>query len=291
MVESLSELRRRLQEPVRPYNDIAGVLFGDWVSLPITRAFLVLGLSPTVGTVGMLVCGLAGSALVAAGGAATAVGFFLVWLYYVLDCVDGEVARYRGCEKLEWAFLEFFFHLWVKSAFFLALGLYAVEVTGRPWVGVFALTALLSTLYQKFLRDVALCVTSRAALLRTPRERAWAVRQLAPEAGEPPREGPPVAGPVPYPSFGGPLATLRAVLTNFDVSLVFFTVAALADLVVPRFDVLGLRADLVVLLYAYYGVVLPLHFADHLVTYARGERFARDCRALMSAAHHFRIER
>src|SRR5437867_3665559 len=118
-MESIPELRRKVQEPVRQYNDVAGLLVGDRVSIHVTRLFLALGLSPTVATISMLVFGLAGSALVLRGGWIATAGFACMFVYYVLDCVDGEVARYRQGEKLIWGFYDFLFHLAVKTAFFL----------------------------------------------------------------------------------------------------------------------------------------------------------------------------
>ncbi len=296
MVESIAELRRRLQEPVRPYNDVAGMLVGDWVSLPITRAFLKLGWSPTVGTVGMLVFGLAGAALLPFGGGASALGFALVFFYYVLDCVDGEVARYRGVEKLEWAFHEFFFHLLVKSAFFVALGVLAVRTTGELWSFAFGISALLATMFHKFLRDAPLAVICRSALLRAPGEAGWVTRalEIAPEErDEPPAPADEPAAPgevAPYPSFGGPLATLRVMALNFDLSLLYFLAASLLDLAFGPWVLMGLTVDLKLALYAFYGVALPLHFVDNYATYARGGRFLRDCRELLTRSHHFRAD-
>ncbi len=44
---SLRELRERCQLPVREHNDIAGLLFGDFASLPLTKLFVDCGWSPT----------------------------------------------------------------------------------------------------------------------------------------------------------------------------------------------------------------------------------------------------
>jgi hypothetical protein len=54
-------------------------------------------------------------------------GFAILFVYYVLDCVDGEVARFRKTEKLTWGFHDFLFHLYVKSAFFTCLGIYTAR--------------------------------------------------------------------------------------------------------------------------------------------------------------------
>src|SRR5262245_22109556 len=106
-MESIAELRQRVQAPVRKYNDVAGLLVGDRLSIHVTRIFVALGLSPTWATIGMLVFGVGGSALVALGGAWSVAGFACVFLYYLLDCVDGEVARYHRREKLVFGFYDF----------------------------------------------------------------------------------------------------------------------------------------------------------------------------------------
>jgi hypothetical protein len=290
MVESIAELRKRIQVPVRAYNDVAGRFVGDHVSLPITRAFLKLNWSPTVATIGMLVFGLIGSILLLFGDGASAVGFALVFLYYVMDCVDGEVARYRDAQKLEWGFYEFFFHLIVKSAFFVCLGLAAVETTGQPLFFAFGASALLATLFQKFLRDAALTSVCRAVLLKGPREGAWAARQLAPPLHEPVQE--PCldsSGEAPHPSFGGKLATLRAALLNFDLSLLYFFGASIADLLLPPWDWRGTPLNLKVALLVFYGVFLPLNFADYFRCYVRQGRFRIEGADLLRRAHHYRV--
>lgn len=289
MVESIHELRKKVQEPVRAYNDVAGLLVGDRVSIHVTRAFLALGLSPNVGTIGMLVAGLAGSALIVPGGGWAVLGFALVFLYYVLDCVDGEVARYRQCEKLEWGFHDFLFHLYVKSAFFTCLGVHAVLETGRWWVAGFALAALLATICGKALYDAALVLTARYVLMRTTGERARFTREMM--AGSDPAEldqdGDLPGDHQPF-TFGRAPGLVRAVLTNFDLSILWFLAAAVVDLFRVPMVAGGVTFDLKCALLAFYGVVLPLDFLDRLVTYLRTDGFRKDARRLIRRAHHFR---
>lgn len=291
MVESIHELRKKVQEPVRAYNDVAGVLVGDRVSIHVTRAFLALGLSPDVGTIGMLVCGLAGSACLPFGGGWAVLGFALVFVYYVLDCVDGEVARYRQVEKLEWGFHDFLFHLYVKSAFFTCLGVYAVLETGRWWAFAFALAALLATIFGKALYDAALVLTARYVLMRTTAERARFTREVL--AGSDPaemeRDGDLPGEQQPF-TFGRVPGLARAVLTNFDLSILWFLAAAVIDLFRVPMIVGGVTFDLKCALLAFYGVVLPLDFLDRLYTYHRTQGFQRDARRLVRRAHHFRAK-
>ena len=292
MVEPIPELRRKVQEPVRKYNDIAGFLVGDRISIHVTRIFIRLGLSPTVGTIGFLLFGLLGSVLIAFGGGLAVAGFASIFVYYVFDCVDGEVARYHERERLVWGFHDFMFHLYVKSAFFVALGIYAADATGRPWMFLFALSSLLATLFLKFLYDVAIILNARYVLMRGPAERERFVRQMTDEApmtdldfdGDLPGEHKPFV-------FGGPLSVARSALTNFDLGALLFLVAAIADLFVAPFTVQGIPFDLKTALLVFYGIVLPLEFLDHLQTYIRADRFQAESRRILRRAHHFRIRR
>jgi hypothetical protein len=289
MVESIHELRKKVQEPVRAYNDVAGLLVGDRVSIHVTRLFLALGLSPNVGTIGMLVFGLAGSVLTVFGGGWAVVGFCLAFVYYVLDCVDGEVARYRQGEKLEWGFHDFLFHLYVKAAFFTCLGIYAAHATDRWWAFAFGLSALLATLFSKALYDAALILTARYVLMRSSRERARFTREIL--AGSSPDEmehdGDLPGDHEPF-TFGRGPGLARAVLTNFDLSILWFLAASVIDLFRVPMEIGGVALDMKCLLLAFYGIVLPLDFLDRLATYLRTGGFRRDARRLLRRAHHFR---
>lgn len=291
-MDTLAELRKRVQEPVRQYNDVAGVLVGDRASIHVTRFFVRRGISPTVATVSMLVCGVGGSLLVLLGGWFAVAGFACVFLYYVFDCVDGEVARYHKGEKLVFGYYDFLIHLAVKSGFFLCLGIYAARTTGKPAVFFFALAALLAVLFQKFLLDLSALLTCRYVLLSTSESRERFARQLtegtAPDLldadGDLPGEQEPF-------SHKGALQTLRAICTNFDLATLFFLAAALADLWVPPSIVLGLTVDLKTMFVLFYGVVLPFDFLDRLVHHARKGRFRVECQRILRRAHHFRLPR
>ena len=290
MVEPISELRRRVQEPVRKYNDIAGYLVGDRVSIHVTRAFIALGLSPTVATIAFLVCGLAGSVLATFGGWWAVAGFSFVFLYYIFDCVDGEVARYHSREKIVWGFHDFMFHLYVKTAFFICLGIYAARTTGRDWVFFFALSALIATLFVKFLYDVSLILISRQVLMRSAEERKRFVDQLTVHTSP---EELAVEGDLPGEhrvfAFDGLLSFVRCGITNFDLAVIVFLVAAVLDMCLQPMALFHMPCDLKVLLLVFYGVVLPLDFLDHLQAYIRAEKFHHESRRLLRRAHHFRI--
>jgi hypothetical protein len=288
---TIAELRQRVQQPVRQYNDVAGVVVGDHVSILVTKFFVEQGISPTVATLSMLVFGVAGSLFVLSGGWLAVLGFACVFMYYVFDCVDGEVARFHKGEKLVWGYWDFLFHLAVKASFFVCLGIYAAATTGKPAVFLFGLFALLAVLFQKFLQDVSSMLVCRYVLLSTNDSKERFVSQLTAGAdaatlakdGDLPGEQRPFA-------FHGFMASIRAVATNFDLSTLFFLAAAIADIWVAPFEQFGLHLDLKSLLVIYYGIALPLDFIDRLIHHARKDQFRAECQRLLRRAHHFRLK-
>jgi len=290
-METIAELRRKVQRPVRRYNDVAGLLVGDRVSIHVTRLFVVFGLSPTIATVAMLVCGLVGSVLVVFGGGWAVLGFSLACLYYIFDCVDGEVARYRGAEKLTFGFVDFVTHLAVKPALFLGVGLWAVSRTGQPAMFLFAFVALLATLLQKFLHDAHVILVSRQILLRGREQRHRFVTELIESTDEDLLAEDDVlrGDEEPYkPS--GLLPLVRVAAVNFDLGLIAFLCASIVDLFIEPFLVFGLQMDVKVLLVVFYGIVVPYDLVDRFIGYVRNGEFTKRSRALLRRAHHFRCD-
>lgn len=291
-MESLSELRAKVQLPVRRYNDVAGMLLGDHLSIHVTRLFVAWRISPTVATLSMLVCGLAGSVLLVFDGGWAVAGFALVLAYYVFDCVDGEVARYHRIERLIWGYHDFLFHLYVKVAFFTCLGIYAARFTGQTWTFFLPYAALIGVLFQKFQNELTNLLVCRYVLLRGRGESEQFVEQLAGGVGEeePASEGWLESEEAPT-RFEGFLPLMRAALTNFDLAVALFLVAAIADLWLSPFAIWTLYGNCKIALVLFYGFILPLDFLDRLWSYLRDHGFERDARRLLRRAHHFRVRR
>jgi hypothetical protein len=308
----LRELRERCQLPVREHNDVAGLLFGDFASLPITKLFVDFGWSPNVATLGMLVCGLAGAALQLAPGAWPLLGAVLLVLYYVLDCVDGEVARWRGVEDMRWGYYDTIFHILVKPTAFLGVAIGCWRQLGEPELLIAGAVAGISVLWLKmflqlpgilFLHDVLNGQPggSRAfrRFLQSIDAKGWGGSNgngHAPVEEPPPARVAAPAGnvkpPRPRPRFplGFNLITLRALFTNFDIALLFLAVCCAIDLSRPPFTlgewVLSARAAWL----CFYAAVLPLDFLDYVRTYLMRGHFARETTRLASLADRYRNE-
>ena len=291
---SLSELRRVCQLPVAAGNDVAGLLFGDKASLPLTKLFIDRGWSPSVATVGMLVFGVLGAALQFGGGVAALLGALLLVLYYILDCVDGEVARWRKVEHARWGYYEYLFHFIVKPLVFLCLGFAAWSETGHIAFVVAAVAAAVATLWLKLFFAVPGLGFVGAVLRRNGSEDrpyreylAEAQRQADAEESAPRRAGKEVEEVF---RLRLDLVTLRALGTNFDVGLLALVAASVVDLLVPGLSLpilggVGLRE----LWLLYYGVVLPLDFVDYVQTYVRKGHFDRTMVTFIARAHGFAV--
>ncbi len=285
---SFDELRRVCQSPVRGRNDVAGLLMGDRASLPITKVFVDFGLSPDYATLGMLAAGILGSIMLGFGGVwAALLGALLLLLYYVLDCVDGEVARFRGIENMKWGYYDFLFHMLVKPCTFLGVGIGLWRVSDNAWFLLFAATALTSTLWLKMFLDTPVLLFTKTVLAGKPgQDRSFRrfFETLDLELDE--VEADDKAGATnPFP-LGINLVTLRALMTNFDIGLVFLVLATLLDATVaPEIFGVGARGAWL----AYYGVVLPLDFFDYMRSYIPDGHFSKEVRRLLRLSHRFDI--
>jgi len=316
---SFRQLRETCQAPVRHNNDVAGLLFGDRASLPLTKLFVDLELSPSIATVSFLVCGLAGSALQLLAPGWEVAGAMLLVLYYVLDCVDGEVARWQGVEDMRWGYFDYIFHMMVKPACFLAVAVGTWIELGHAWLLLAGALAAVAVLWLKLFLEIPGILFLRGVLAGAPggsrafrrflgtlrlRGRDRAGRTPGQEPGDGPGAVPGDSGPraaaghddepssAPGMRLGFDLTTLRALLTNFDVGLLFLLGATLADVWLQPFvpwtggPLLTARAVWLV----FYAVNLPLNFLDHVLTYVRRGHFRSETERLLVLAHHYKLE-
>ncbi|MHC5210861.1 MAG: CDP-alcohol phosphatidyltransferase family protein [Planctomycetota bacterium] len=289
------QLRETCQRPVRHSNDVAGLLFGDFVSLPLTKLFVDLRLSPNIATVAFLVCGLAGSALQLPGPVWAVPGAVLLVLYYVFDCVDGEVARWQGVEDMRWGYFDYVFHMVVKPCCFVAVAVGTWMQLGHAWLLLAGASAAVAVLWLKLFMEVPGILFLRGVLAGAPGgSRAFRRFLGSLRVGVRASPGEAAGGPAAPPSLrlGLDLTTLRAMLTNFDVGLVFLLAATLIDVRGAPFalwedgPLLTVRA----LWLTFYAVSLPLNFVDYVFTYVRRGHFATETERLLALAHHYRLE-
>jgi phosphatidylglycerophosphate synthase len=127
---SLAEVRASGQPPgvLERLNDEhwAGRLYMRRVSPYATVVFARLGWPPNAVTVAFMVSGVAAGVLTAVPGLAAAVGAaLLIQLYLLLDCSDGELARYTGRTSATGVYLDRMGHYAAEAVLLAGLGVRA----------------------------------------------------------------------------------------------------------------------------------------------------------------------
>lgn len=144
----------RLQDIAKPDEcALTTERLGRILSLPLTRLALRLGLSANTVTLLAGGCWLLSLPVVVAGGWGLSRGAFVPgWILlcaagvlwnagYLLDLVDGNIARFRGTACPSGFFLDYVFHLLFKPAFLLSIGA-ALSLVHDRWL--YLLPAVLS---------------------------------------------------------------------------------------------------------------------------------------------------
>lgn len=143
----------------------AGRLYMRGVSIYLTRLFLGWGLSADGVTVLMLLVGLGGAAALFVGGVWPAVvAFFGVQVYLLLDCVDGEVARWRHTESARGVYLDRISHYLVEGLLLVGLGWRAGVGSHAAWLGL-GLGAALAVIFGRIETDLVDAARAKAGLV------------------------------------------------------------------------------------------------------------------------------
>ncbi|AXK37175.1 CDP-alcohol phosphatidyltransferase family protein [Streptomyces armeniacus] len=126
----------------------------------------------------MVVAGvLAGAALLVPGLTGALVGALLIQLYLLLDCVDGEVARWRGQTSITGVYLDRVGHYLSEAALLVGFGVRAADVFqsegGTNWLWAFIGTvAALGAILIKAETDLVDVARARSGLAAVKDEAA-----------------------------------------------------------------------------------------------------------------------
>ena len=105
------------------------------VSIYLTWLFLHTSIRPNHVSVIMMALGVVGAALLASQHIGwNAVGFCVLYLAFLLDKVDGEIARYRGLQSIKGILLDRVHHLLIEPAIVVAAAYREFQLVGS--VGV-----------------------------------------------------------------------------------------------------------------------------------------------------------
>ncbi|MET7640051.1 CDP-alcohol phosphatidyltransferase family protein [Streptomyces sp. NPDC005438] len=124
----------------------AGRLYMREISLRCDPYLVNTRITPNQLTYLMVVAGIAaGAVLLVPGLVGALVAALLIQLYLLLDCVDGEVARWRGQTSITGVYLDRVGHYLAEAALLVGFGLRAADLVGTDGEGNW-LWAFLGTL-------------------------------------------------------------------------------------------------------------------------------------------------
>lgn len=165
---SVAELRAVVHPPGlldrRSGEHWAGRIYMRRLSPHLTRVFLGLGTSPNQVTWLMIATGvLAGAALLVPGLGGAVLAAALVQLYLLLDCSDGEVARWTGRTSITGVYLDRLGHYLAEAALLVGVGFRAGENQPDGWA-VLGFAAALGAILIKAETDLVDVARTRAGM-------------------------------------------------------------------------------------------------------------------------------
>ncbi|MCI0694910.1 CDP-alcohol phosphatidyltransferase family protein [candidate division KSB1 bacterium] len=272
---SLKELRQ-FKHRVNPEErqGAYGYYFIRPLSLYVTYIALRLGLTANQVTVLQTLVGLAGATFLAFPSTAMAItGIFLLQFGFVLDNVDGEVARFRRQVSITGKFLDTIGHELVIPSMYFALGVSTYFRLGHFetiilgfLVGLFSLRLDIATMYHE-----------AAQFIETKLDQAYSYYSAL-QFGEAPklyrRKNEPSAIRMLYAAFAYP-----AVMN-------IITVLLLIDMFLPPFNLIGYRISLTYIFLVSYGILVPLRRVFTIWKLAKGREVERKYLSLLDLLKH-----
>lgn len=258
MVESLKELNSLCQKP--QYKEV-----GNWMvrkilrpaALPLTWVFLHTSITANQVTLLALGVGVLGLLLfVSASKAVFLTGSLFLQLWYLLDHVDGQIARYRKTACLTGRFYDFMMHHIIHGIFFFTLSIY-----------VYGITQNVIFLYWGFI--ISFSMTSfnliQDSKCKTFIERLLGLSQIKIAPAQPARESK-TEGSL----FRKVYSTLHKA-SEIHVLVNIFTAAAILNLMVP--------GDLRFSLFVGYGLAVPFLFISKLTYFIHTKKIDQEFEA------------
>ncbi|GII00873.1 CDP-alcohol phosphatidyltransferase family protein [Planobispora takensis] len=166
---SVAELRAVAQPPSTMERGSgehwAGVLYMRKLSIYVTWFLAKTPITPNQATWLMILCGLAAGGVMALPGLWAAVGAaLLVQLYLLLDCSDGELARWTRRTSITGVYLDRVGHYFAEAALLIGLGFRASE-TLPDWYTVAGFAAALGAILIKAETDLVDVARARSGLV------------------------------------------------------------------------------------------------------------------------------
>ncbi|WP_182876969.1 CDP-alcohol phosphatidyltransferase family protein [Microbispora sp. H10670] len=145
----------------------AGLLYMRRLSIYATWLLAKTPITPNQVTGLMILCGVAAGAVLALPGLwAALAAALLIQVYLLLDCSDGELARWTGRTSITGVYLDRVGHYFAEAALLIGLGFRASE-TLPDWYTVMGVAAALGAILIKAETDLVDVARARSGLVAT----------------------------------------------------------------------------------------------------------------------------
>ncbi len=163
---SIAELRAVVHPPGlldrRSAEHWAGRLYMRDISLYATWLLAPTRVTANAITGIMIVVGLVGAAFFSQPGLGWAVaGALLIQVYLMLDCTDGEIARWKSQQSITGVYLDRLGHYLVEASLMIGLGARAAATDGQTWL-IWGFCAAFGVLIEKAETDLVDVARARA---------------------------------------------------------------------------------------------------------------------------------
>ena len=149
----------------------AGALYMRKLSIYVTWVLAKTPITPNQTTWLMILCGLLAGVVLALPGLWAAVGAaVLIQIYLLLDCSDGELARWTGRTSITGVYLDRVGHYFAEAALLIGLGFRGAEIL-PDWYTVLGFAAALGAILIKAETDLVDVARARSGLVARDRER------------------------------------------------------------------------------------------------------------------------
>ncbi len=261
---SIKDLKKLGQEPARTHDGWYGKLVGRKISVYFTKFLLPLGITANQATLFSIGFGVAGSILLAFNKAGLSLlGIFLLQLWFVFDCVDGEIARVRNQSSINGLFLDLVGHCVVDPLTFICLAFAAYQ--GIPKVGIFALafSASISMFINKQLdlgcQDSAIIEVYKKAIGKSNRSVPTVNTSINSKFSSSPRPS----------QLKNLLSYVLIKPFNYTIVVILVTAIVLITVFVPPLN--NLRPFLYLTVLLFYGLLFPLLCVYHALRIVKRE--------------------
>ena len=250
-MEMISELRQICQKREFKHDWYAEqVAFR--VSIYLTWVLIRLGFSGDMTTFLMLLVGLAAAFVLSLGQPlAVLAGALLLQLFFLLDCCDGEVARYRKKTSLTGLYFDLIIHFLVHPVVFMGLTIGVWKFLNDGSVIAFGFLAAIFVanidLIEWYAPKIVLYFAIAQGKFASEKQKAVQI------TGAPEKKG------------KGLVVRLKelAVKMNFVLHYPFImnlmTLTALINMFLPRFNLLGRDVSFIWCFIVFYGFALPVY--------------------------------